>query len=141
MPKAEAAAPPPHYQESTGQEPTGQEPTGQEPTGPEPPPLAALSADDPPPPAISEPSIDRDRSRRTFRRPPAEAPPPADPGAERQRAAPASVWLAWAGTIVVIAILLGGGYTFRADVMHAWPASERLYAALGLGPAPAPASP
>lgn len=123
-PRAEAAAPLPQYQE---------------PTETEPPPLPTPSADIPTPPAVSEPSIVRDRSRRTWRPQVPEAPPPADPGAERRPGTPASVWLAWAGTIVVIAILVWGGYTFRAEVMHAWPASERLYAFLGLGAAPTPA--
>ncbi len=41
------------------------------------------------------------------------------------------VGLGWLGTVAVLAGLVWAGYHFRADIMQAWPASERLYAALG----------
>ena len=40
-----------------------------------------------------------------------------------------------AGWIVSVAAVLGLGWaavTFRHDIMHAWPPSERLYSTLGL---------
>lgn len=42
--------------------------------------------------------------------------------------------IAWIATIAVLAGLVWAGYTFRGQVMHIWPASERLYAALGWHP-------
>lgn len=42
------------------------------------------------------------------------------------------VWLAWAASIGLVLLMGWAGYTWRASVMHVWPASERLYAALGL---------
>jgi hypothetical protein len=44
----------------------------------------------------------------------------------------ALAWAAWAASIAVLLLLLWAGYAWRAQVMQAWPASERLYAALGL---------
>jgi len=43
-----------------------------------------------------------------------------------------AIRLAWAATVLLIALLAWGGYAWRGDVMRLWPASERLYAALGL---------
>jgi predicted Zn finger-like uncharacterized protein len=43
-----------------------------------------------------------------------------------------AVWLAWAASIGLVLFLIWAGYAWRGSVMHAWPASERLYAALGL---------
>lgn len=43
-----------------------------------------------------------------------------------------AIRLAWAATVLLIALLIWGGYAWRGDVMRIWPASERLYAALGL---------
>jgi predicted Zn finger-like uncharacterized protein len=45
--------------------------------------------------------------------------------------------LAWLASIVLVAALLAAAYAERATVMAVWPASARLYAALGLaGPTP-----
>jgi predicted Zn finger-like uncharacterized protein len=40
--------------------------------------------------------------------------------------------LAWAGSIVVLALLGWAAYAERTPIMQAWPPSIRLYAALGL---------
>jgi predicted Zn finger-like uncharacterized protein len=45
--------------------------------------------------------------------------------------------LAWLGSIVLVAALIGAAYVERATVMAVWPPSIRLYVALGLA-APAP---
>lgn len=66
-------------------------------------------------------------------------PPPGfydDPPAPRARSGVAAV--AWIASIAILAGLLWAGYRYREDVMHAWPATERLYAALGLRAAPLP---
>ena len=53
--------------------------------------------------------------------------------------AAATVWLGWIASIVLLAVLIWAGYTYRNDVMQAWPPSQRLYAAIGLGlPSPPP---
>ncbi len=62
-----------------------------------------------------------------------EAPP-----AEARSTASAAAWLGWAGTIILLVLLVWCGYAFRAEVMHVWPASERLYALLGMVTASAP---
>ena len=40
--------------------------------------------------------------------------------------------IAWAASIVAVLVLGWGAYAWRAAIMEAWPASIRLYAALGL---------
>jgi predicted Zn finger-like uncharacterized protein len=40
--------------------------------------------------------------------------------------------VAWAGSVVVIVLLGWAAYAGRTPIMHAWPPSIRLYAALGL---------
>jgi hypothetical protein len=40
--------------------------------------------------------------------------------------------LAWVGSFVVIVLLGWAAYAGRTPIMHAWPPSIRLYAALGL---------
>ena len=42
------------------------------------------------------------------------------------------VRLAWAASILLLVVLAWAAYGWRAEIMHAWPASERLYAAFGL---------
>ena len=42
---------------------------------------------------------------------------------------------AWAASVLILVLLAWAAYGWRAEIMHAWPASERLYAALGLLPA------
>ena len=63
------------------------------------------------------------------------APPAAHvaPPARRRRAPPA-VWLGWVASVAVWGMVIWAGYAYRAQVMDAWPPSQRLYAALGLGP-------
>lgn len=55
----------------------------------------------------------------------------ADPGKIGAAGGPAVL----AGWVLSVAVILGVGWaavTFRYDVMHAWPPSERLYSTLGL---------
>jgi hypothetical protein len=40
--------------------------------------------------------------------------------------------IGWTLSIVIVLGLMGAGYVRRADIMAAWPASTRLYAAFGL---------
>ncbi|HST73964.1 MAG TPA: zinc-ribbon domain-containing protein [Acetobacteraceae bacterium] len=42
--------------------------------------------------------------------------------------------LAWAASVLILVLLVWAAYGWRTEIMHAWPASERLYAALGLLP-------
>jgi predicted Zn finger-like uncharacterized protein len=42
--------------------------------------------------------------------------------------------LAWAASLLILILLAWAAYGWRTEIMHAWPASERLYAALGLLP-------
>jgi len=51
---------------------------------------------------------------------------------ERRRGS--GVWLGWVASIVIWALVVWAAYAYRAEVMAAWPPSQRLYAALGLGP-------
>lgn len=41
---------------------------------------------------------------------------------------------AWAASVVVLLLFGWVAVAWRADLMHAWPPSTRLYAAIGLGP-------
>lgn len=41
---------------------------------------------------------------------------------------------AWAGLGLLALLILGGGYWYRAAIMHSLPATEILYSAVGLGP-------
>lgn len=54
----------------------------------------------------------------------------ARPGAAAARASAAR--LGWAGSVLLLAIGAWSAVAWRSDVMHAWPPSGRLYAALGL---------
>jgi hypothetical protein len=56
----------------------------------------------------------------------------------RREGGSAAAWLGWVASLVVLGLLAWGGYAYRGTVMHAWPPSERLYALLGLMPAPRP---
>ncbi len=44
---------------------------------------------------------------------------------------------AWFLFIFVIALIIGGGYRYRQDVVRRWPPAERLYSALGISVQPA----
>ncbi len=59
-----------------------------------------------------------------------EAPPP------RRGPGNGLAWLGWGASLVLLGLLVWGAYADRGAVMHAWPPSERLYAWLGLMPAP-----
>ncbi len=47
---------------------------------------------------------------------------------------PPSIWLrvAWAVSVVVVALMLWSAFNWRNDIMRVWPPSTRAYAALGL---------
>ena len=65
-------------------------------------------------------------------------PPPAAPDAPalhmlvKRLGQPHPILLAWAASLAVLGALIWAMIAWRADVMRAWPPSERLYAALGL---------
>jgi hypothetical protein len=69
---------------------------------------------------------------------PAPVPPPviqaarSPPTAAGLRDPRALVLLAWIASLVLLGALAWAGIAWRTSVMHAWPPSERLYAALGL---------
>jgi hypothetical protein len=87
-----------------------------------------------PPPARSSPDI-------IVARRIALAPGDPPPGRERLQAmidslpperSPAGVVAGWLATAAVLAALAWGAYTYRGQVMAAWPPSTRVYAGLGL---------
>jgi hypothetical protein len=41
-------------------------------------------------------------------------------------------WLAWAGSIGLLVVLIAGAIVFRGPVMKVWPPSARVYNAIGL---------
>lgn len=90
----------------------------------------------PPPLSVAETARASDQAERETPRParenPGAQPLPTGRGPGHQAAA----WLGWAGTIVLLIVVVWGAYVFRSEVMHVWPASERLYALLGIAPAP-----
>jgi predicted Zn finger-like uncharacterized protein len=51
-----------------------------------------------------------------------------------ERRSGSGVWLGWVASIVIWGLVVWAAYAYRAEVMAAWPPSQRLYAALGLGP-------
>jgi hypothetical protein len=57
----------------------------------------------------------------------AHAPPP--PPSTRLR-------LAWAASILLLALLVGAAFAWRGQIVAAWPPSSRAYAAFGLHPQP-----
>jgi len=81
-----------------------------------------------------------------FAEPPEEAPaaeptPPdaVPPSLTHQRTGPKAadrrlVLSAWATSLAVIVLAIGLGVSYRRPVMHAWPASIRLYAVFGMEP-------
>ncbi len=105
---------------------------------PEAPPMAAPVAD-PAPEADSAPATGPVTA-------PADRPPPSrgprqsnpiDPPLPRLSDAPASppdrlALAGWVMTTVVLALGLYAGFAFRGEIIEAWPASARLYQALGL---------
>jgi hypothetical protein len=57
----------------------------------------------------------------------AHAPPPQSSGRLR---------LAWAGSLLLLVLLVGGAFAWRGQIVAAWPPSARAYAAFGLHPQP-----
>jgi len=77
--------------------------------------------------------------------PPASEPiaPPPLTAMDRLAAQPASLprtsaalRAAWVASFVVLALLVWSSVAWRAELMHAWPPSIRVFDAIGLGPAP-----
>lgn len=118
------------------------------PAGAAPPPAPAPAASASAPP-LPEPEVRPVRRERIadLPRAPANPPPlaidritdanfaPAEtmaPVPERGRRT--AVWLGWLVSIVVWGLVIWAGYHYRAAIMAAWPPSQRLYAALGIGP-------
>ena len=66
-------------------------------------------------------------------------PPPPFTAMERLAAHPAVsqpdrlLRAAWALSVLLLVAVLAGGYVWRGEIMHAWPPSARMYAALGIG--------
>lgn len=56
---------------------------------------------------------------------------PPSPAPARARPSP-PILLAWTASFLLLGFLVWAGIAWRAGIMHAWPPSERLYAALGL---------
>lgn len=50
-----------------------------------------------------------------------------------RRSSPA-VWIGWVASVIVWGLVIWAAYAYRAEIMAAWPPSQRLYVALGLGP-------
>jgi predicted Zn finger-like uncharacterized protein len=79
-------------------------------------------------------------------RPPAEAaslalaPPPRFSAMDRLAAYPAwpkpRLWLrlAWAGSLVLLVLGVGGAYGWRSQIVDLWPPSARMYAVFGMHP-------
>ena len=64
--------------------------------------------------------------------PPAPTPPAPMLRPEAPHAPPAGLVRAWVASIAVVLAAIGALLVFHARVMEAWPASTRLFAALGL---------
>lgn len=107
-------------------------------------PEPAAPAPPPPPSRPPEPPVPRvpELPEATITAPPAPAipvpiPPRGQDAAPRpRRRAKALAPLGWAASILVLVALAWAGYQWRSEVVRAWPPSERLYAKLGLLPAP-----
>ncbi len=88
--------------------------------------------------AVAEPPPGLDRLLAGPRWPPRGSRAEEAPAAEVRPRASAATWLGWVGTIILVVLLVWCGYAFRAEVMHVWPASARLYALLGMVTASTP---
>jgi predicted Zn finger-like uncharacterized protein len=93
---------------------------------------------DAPPPMAGEPPMSDTRPeplsapeepREPFARPIHPPPLPPKPVA---RSGGVALRLAWVASLVVLGVLVWGGYAQRTAIMQAWPPSIRVYAALGL---------
>lgn len=76
-------------------------------------PESALRFPDPPPSAAAPPPL---------------APPPAEAGADTSR----FVLLAWASSLLLLAGAAAAAWTWRIDLVEAWPPAARAFIALGL---------
>lgn len=103
---------------------------------PPPEPIGAVASHAPPAIAVAEPPFAFDRMLGAPQRATKEARHEDAGTGAGQPGTPASVWLGWVGTIILLVVLVWCGYVFRTEVMHVWPASERLYALLGMAPVP-----
>jgi predicted Zn finger-like uncharacterized protein len=60
---------------------------------------------------------------------------PDDPAYQvTERRSRPGVLLGWVASVLVWGLVIWAAYAYRAEVMSAWPPSQRLYVALGLGP-------
>jgi predicted Zn finger-like uncharacterized protein len=108
-------------------------PLALEDSDPEPPPYAPLPALPPPSPDMpgrTEPRLHPLRPRPEPVREPAFADD--EDEEEPPRSGGARAVLAWGLSLLVLAALALAAVQWRAQVMEAWPPSERVYAALGL---------
>jgi len=100
---------------------------------PEPPLAAPPQVPEPPPATAVPPDIPAPEQPEAAASNPPEPEPPQPPAAAagglRQRL---PILLAWAASLVLLGALVWAMIAWRTGVMHAWPPSERLYAALGL---------
>ena len=148
-PDADADTPPPTaedisraFEESSDEQPDAREPDDDSFGGDDAP---AGAADD----TVEDPGSDEFRARfdEAFHSGGDDAPPPPGRGAGRARrganvpalrreSSPWPARLAWLLLIVVIGGTIGGGIAFRDAITAAWPASAKLYDAVGLSPEP-----
>jgi predicted Zn finger-like uncharacterized protein len=103
-----------------------------------PPPPAGPDADEPSPPPLRAARADDDLSppRSSDSRRPAPGRRPKEASARRKRG---GGWIAAVAWIVVLSALgaaVGGAIAMKDRVIEKWPLSERVYAAVGLGPDP-----
>ena len=106
-------------------------------------PLPAAPASDVTPPAQEiAPEPEPELSETTFPSLPSREPLPEPRSAPQERLVPAgrlpadrAVLAGWVLSVAVLLLLGWAAVAWRAEVMRAWPASERAYAALGLTPA------
>ncbi len=87
--------------------------------------FGAADRDEAPPAATAEERADEPPVRRTRSAPPPEPEP--------NRAAT----LAWGALVLVIALIVGGGWVLRDDVVQAWPGARRIYNLAGVPVKPA----
>lgn len=91
--------------------------------------LPAAPAPSPPVPSVSAAAM---AARAVPVPPPTVAAPQSRPAPARARNPVSPILLAWAASLALLGVLMWAGIAWRASIMHAWPPSERLYAALGL---------
>jgi predicted Zn finger-like uncharacterized protein len=105
------------------------EPETDIPPAPAPPKPAAAPAGELDQPGRQEPRLNPLRPRGEARAPvPPEPPPPEEP----PRRLGAGAILAWVLSLLLLAAAAGAAVTWRAQLMAAWPPSERVFSAVGL---------